>query len=171
MGGDTGMITRKTVGIGSVYAASGSAELVSYAIGSCIALCLYDPGSGVGAMAHILLPSGSYTGYANNSIGMRTKYADCALLAALEKMRELGANPARVQAAMIGGARMFPHGDVRMMNIGEMNVSSVSMELEKSGIPLLFSQTGGEKSRTVTFRIPGVSFDEQIRIKSPQLSM
>lgn len=158
-------MTRRIVGIGSVCVEAGRAELVAYAIGSCIALCLYDRTACVGAMAHILLPAGNYTGHADSATDLGTKYADHALDAALRRMRDLGAHARDIEAGIVGGAMMFPHGGVRALHIGDMNVASVTQELHQHGIPLLFSVTGGEKSRTVTFRIPGDGLARQIEIR------
>lgn len=153
-----------TVGIGSVCVAAGPAEMIAYAIGSCIALCLYDAKTGVGAMAHILLPSCSYTGFENKEIGLSTKYADHALRRALAEMTEKGAQPARVRAAIVGGATMFPHGGVKALEIGKMNADSIRQELEKARVPLDHAVIGGKKSRTVCFNIPGDGFEEQLQV-------
>lgn len=162
---------KQIVGIGSVRAAIGPAEFSAYAIGSCIALCLYDAKTGVGGMAHILLPAASYTGHENEAIDINTKYADHALQAALTQMGALGAKASRLRAAIIGGATMFPHGDMAILNIGEMNIASVQQELSKAKVPLVYTVTGGTKSRTVKFSIPGESFEQQIRIMEPKLSL
>lgn len=158
-------IEKKIVGIGSVFAAVGNAELSAYAIGSCIALCLYEPQRAVGAMAHILLPSKSYSGHENTDIDVSTKYADHALDLALRLMEDMGAKKDNIRAAVIGGAAMFPHGDMKILNIGEMNINSVREELNRVGIPILVDETGGQKARSVFFRIPGSSFSEQLTIK------
>lgn len=161
-------VPKRVVGIGAVCVETGPAEMTAYAIGSCIALCLYDAASGIGAMAHILLPSGSYSGFENTNIDVSTKYADHALADALIKMTRKGATPSKIRAAMVGGAVMFPHGDVKALHIGEMNAASVMQELEKKGIPLDYAVTGGKKARTVAFRIPGNRFEEQLTIQSPR---
>lgn len=157
--------SRTAVWIGCVCTKSGPCEMTAYALGSCIALCLYDPDSDVGAMAHILLPSGRFSGNPDNPYFPRTDYADHALEDALEQMQKLGADRTKIKAAIVGGAKMFPYGADRKSDIGEMNALSIISELSKNKIPLEYSATGGSKSRTVTFRIPGDSFETQIQIR------
>ena len=45
------------VGIAQGAVVAKPRELVSYALGSCVGVCLYDRNSNIAGMAHILLPS------------------------------------------------------------------------------------------------------------------
>ena len=70
-------------------------------VGSCIALCMHDPDSGVAGMAHIVLPA-SNSGARDR--GNATKYADIAIPELLQQMREHGAVRARLVTKMSGGS-------------------------------------------------------------------
>ena len=51
--------------------AKGTGMLITYALGSCIGICLYDPAIKLGALVHIMLPLNMETGRTNTM-----KYAD-----------------------------------------------------------------------------------------------
>ena len=59
------------VGIADMKMAKDSGMLVTYALGSCIGICLYDPLKKLGAMGHVMLPLNMETGRTNTM-----KYAD-----------------------------------------------------------------------------------------------
>ena len=44
------------VGLGDLFVSSAE-ELVAYSLGSCVAICLWDPVTKVAAMAHVVLPT------------------------------------------------------------------------------------------------------------------
>ena len=45
------------VGISELAVAQVPDILVTYALGSCVGICLYDPVARIGGLSHILLPS------------------------------------------------------------------------------------------------------------------
>ena len=47
------------VGIAEGKVARENQVLISYALGSCVGVCLYDPRERIAGMAHIILPEGS----------------------------------------------------------------------------------------------------------------
>ena len=47
---------RVVIGIGEAAVAGPDATIVTHALGSCVAVCLWDPEARVGAMLHFLLP-------------------------------------------------------------------------------------------------------------------
>lgn len=155
-------MNRLTVGIGELKLARGEAQLVAYAIGSCIALCLYDTQENIGAMGHILLPGNRRQ---NRGIGRSSAYyADEAIYCALEMMLKSGCSKKNIIAAVIGGATMFAYGNTPEQNIGQMNIDESCFQLQKNGIPLQYAVTGGTHARTVVFSIPGNELSSQISI-------
>ena len=50
------MANKVTIGIADMKMAKGEGMLVTYALGSCIGICLYDPAIKLGALVHIMLP-------------------------------------------------------------------------------------------------------------------
>lgn len=120
--------------------------LITYALGSCIGICLYDQRIKLAALVHIMLPLNMETGRKNP-----LKYADTGIRETLRMMESKGASRARITAKIAGGAKMFDIGGGSMGNIGQRNIESVHMNLKKEGIQLLREDVGGSVARTLLF--------------------
>ena len=96
------MNDKLVVGIADMKMAQGSGMLVTYALGSCIGICFYDPMLKLAALLHIMLPLNLETGRKSP-----LKYADTGIRETLREMERRGAKRARVTAKIAGGARMF----------------------------------------------------------------
>lgn len=124
-------------------------ELVTYALGSCIGICLFDPARKLAALVHIMLPINMETGRKSPM-----KYADTGIRETVKQMVAMGAAKSRILAKIAGGAKMFevagsnPSG---LGNIGKRNVESVYLVLKTEGIRLAAEDTGGTVARTLTF--------------------
>jgi len=135
------------VAMADLNVAGPSGILRTTGLGSCVGLTLYDPVTKIGGMAHVMLPSSAIAREGQLNLA---KYADTALPILLNKMRELGASPARMVAKMAGGAQMFAFaGSGDTMRIGPRNVESCKEGLEQMGIKLIAEDTGGNYGRTV----------------------
>lgn len=115
-------------------------------VGSCVALCLYDPINKCGGLAHIMLP------YANgNSTDLPCKYANTAVPALAESIQKLNGRKTRLTAKIAGGASMFSDIKCPIINIGKKNVEAVKGALKANNIPLLAEDVGGNHGRRVSF--------------------
>lgn len=125
----------------------GNGTLITYALGSCVGICLYDPYIKLGALIHIMLPL-------NMEAGRKTpmKYADTGIRETLKFMEARGAKRTRITAKIAGGARMFDlSGDSNIGTIGQRNVNSIHLILRQEGIRLLREEVGGSIARTLSF--------------------
>lgn len=122
--------------------------LTTLGLGSCIAVGLYEPLSGVIGLAHIMLPlSSSATSNANIA-----KYADTAIPAMLEELLKKGAQKEQVVAKIAGGAQMFSFlGENDLMKVGLRNIVATKSVLATLKIPLVAQDTGGSSGRTIEF--------------------
>jgi chemotaxis protein CheD len=122
-------------------------ELVTF-VGSCIALCLYDPGAKVGGMAHVMLPAGN-----EKFTGSRPgKYADQAVENLVKMMVSKGAEISRLRAKIAGGAKIFTHEDGNgHFNIGERNAEVLKKILRQKCIPILSEDVGMNYGRRIRF--------------------
>ncbi|EMA42945.1 chemotaxis protein CheD [Halobiforma nitratireducens] len=146
-GTEPGAPTPVQVGISELAISDGDETLKSYGLGSCLAIALYDPDSGIGGLAHAMLPDGDT---AENSERKPGKYADTAIRALLRRMVEKGASYTSVEAKIAGGSDMFEFesfGD----GVGQRNVVAAREELDKLGVPLVAEDVGGDRGRTVEF--------------------
>ncbi|MEM5769176.1 MAG: chemotaxis protein CheD [Bacillota bacterium] len=134
------------VGIADMQMARRDGELITYALGSCIGICLYDPGIQLAALIHILLPLNMEAGRKNPM-----KYADTGVRETLRQMEEQGGLRSRITAKIAGGAKMFEISGGSLGNIGQRNIESVHLILKREGIRLLAEDTGGTVARTLSF--------------------
>jgi len=123
-------------------------NLVTYALGSCIGICLYDPRVKLGALIHIMLPLNMEAGRKNVM-----KYADTGIRETLKQMEAKGASRVRMTAKIAGGAKMFEISGGSLGNIGQRNIESVRLNLKKEGIHLLKEDVGGSVARTLLFDV------------------
>ena len=127
--------------------ASFDGTLITYALGSCVGICLYDPLIKLAALVHVMLPLNMETGRKSPM-----KYADTGIRETLRQMEGRGAKRARIVAKIAGGARMFDvPGNGSLGNIGQRNIESVHMTLKREGIRLLREDVGGTVARTLLF--------------------
>jgi chemotaxis protein CheD len=124
----------------------GDGVLVTLGLGSCVAIMLHDPRAGVGAMAHVLLPSRHLSRDTTNA----AKFPETAVPFLIERLSELGADRRRLIGKLAGGARMFAQlmtpGSVQM---GDRNVAAARAALRVAGIPLAGEAVGGGSGRSV----------------------
>lgn len=137
-----------TIGIADMKMAKGEGMLVTYALGSCIGICLHDPALKLGALIHIMLPVNMEAGRKNTM-----KYADTGIRETLKQMEAMGASRSRITAKIAGGAMMFKDCTGSMGNIGQRNIESVKLNLRKEGIHLLKEDVGGSVARTLLFDV------------------
>ncbi|RPI92917.1 MAG: chemotaxis protein CheD [Spirochaetales bacterium] len=138
------MNTLINIGV-SQMGASSSPTVLRTILGSCVGVCIYDRMKKVGGMAHILLPN-------NPGDGNPEKYADSAIPLLIARLVRDGANKEFLSAKLAGGASMFKfNASVTLGQIGERNVEESKKILEKSNIPVLEQDTGGNTGRVIDF--------------------
>ena len=141
------MNNRLVVGIADMKRRQYEGELITYALGSCIGLCFYDPMIKLAALLHVMLPLNMETGRKNP-----LKYADTGIRETLRQMEGKGARRGRIVVKIAGGAKMFDvPGGGSLGNIGQRNIESVHLNLKKEGIRLLKEDVGGTAARTLWF--------------------
>ncbi len=139
--------------MGQLEVSNGNETVLETFVGSCVALCLYDPYSRIGGMAHIMLPQGDNSKKLSDHPNS-AKYADQAVKNLLRMVMTKGAKMVRVRAKMAGGANMFSHEQgASLFDIGERNVLAVKSLLKERGIPLLSEDTGMNYGRNVRLEI------------------
>ncbi len=122
-----------------------SAVLTCLGLGSCVAVCAYEPVHKVGGMAHVVLP------YHNGKQEMLSaKYADTAVPLLIQEMRKFGILASRLIVKIAGGAQMSAAlGVNNIFKTGERNVAASKEAISKEGITLVAAETGGHYGRTV----------------------
>ena len=134
------------VGIAEGKTARPGQLLVSYALGSCVGVCLYDVKIRIAGMAHIILPDRTY------AVGQKNEYKFAAdgTRKLLDEMCRQGAQRRYITAKIAGGAKMFGTAE-NDWDIGQRNVIGVKQVLSEERIRLTAEDTGSNYGRTITF--------------------
>jgi chemotaxis protein CheD len=114
-------------------------------LGSCVAVCLYDPKLRIAGMNHFLLPSRTRGNMNDEDIVLNGDYAMEVLANA---MYGKGAQKQRLVAKAFGGGTIVSS---IQMAIGQRNAEFAHEWLEREGITLAASDFGGPWSRKVIF--------------------
>ena len=143
------MNDKLTVGIADMKMTQGSGNLITYALGSCIGLCFYDPILKLGALLHIMLPLNMEAGRTHPM-----KYADTGIRETVRMMEAKGAARSRMVVKIAGGAKMFEvGGNSALGNIGLRNIESVRTILRRENLRLVGEDVGGTIARTLSFDV------------------
>jgi chemotaxis protein CheD len=140
--------------------------LITYALGSCVGVGIFDPAASVGGLLHILLPDSMIdTQKAANNPCM---FADTGVTDLLKRCLELGAAKSRLRVWLAGGSAVMD--DRGVFNIGKRNQLAVRKALWKAGLLTLSEDLGGRGSRTVrldmrtgTFWIRAAGADQELK--------
>jgi len=137
------------VGIGDCKIGQ-AVRLVTYALGSCIAVALVDTEANLGGLLHFKLPEASN----HQEIARENPFyfADLGIKAMLKGALELGLVKKRARVCLIGGAQMIDSGGLQ---IGKQNYLAARKALWKEGIMVHKEAIGGEKSRNVSLSSNG----------------
>ncbi len=123
--------------------------LVTYALGSCIGLTVYDPVAAVGGLLHFMLPDSTI----DSARGRENPFmfADTGIPLLLEQVCGRGASKRRLVAHALGGAQIMDQENV--FEIGKRNYLALRRILWKAGLLLHGEAVGGVNSRTVRLDI------------------
>ena len=137
-----------------------SAELVTYSLGSCLGITVYDPMKKVGGLLHIMLPESRID--AVKAVSAPFMFVDTGVPRLFQGVYNLGAERHRVVVKVAGGAQLLDEKGI--FNIGERNYKALSNMLARNNIVLQGTDVGGLSSRTmrmdlttgkVTIKTPG----------------
>ena len=139
-----------SVGIGDLKVSNDPSDvLVTHALGSCIAVLIYDPVARVAGLLHFMLPESSLD--REKAARMPCLFADTGISLLLRSVYQLGAVKARMVVVAAGGARMLD--PVGRPSVGERNLMAMRDLVGRAGIAIHQEEIGGTKSRTVNIDV------------------
>jgi chemotaxis protein CheD len=119
--------------------------LVTHALGSCIAVVLYDPLVRVAGLLHYMLPESNLD--PERAAKLPCVFADTGIPLLLDRAFHLGAAKSRIVIVAAGGAQMLdPTGT---FNIGQRNHAAMQKIFAEAGVRIHEAEIGGTNSRTV----------------------
>lgn len=131
------------VGQGEFEVSNDPDVVMTTVLGSCVAACIRDPGTGLGGVNHFLLPDreGGLEGDEARRYGVH------AMEMLINKLLQAGARRDRLEAKLFGGACLFQ----RLKNIGADNAAFATRFLQAEGIPVRGGDLGGERARRIRY--------------------
>lgn len=117
---------------------------VATVLGSCVSVCLYDPGLSVGGINHYMLALWNGEGLAT------PKYGNIAIERLIRAMLDMGCGRQRLVAKLFGGANVIGTGP-GTFSVGDRNIAIARDLLGKAGIPIAAEDVGGTYGRKLIF--------------------
>ncbi len=123
--------------------------LVTYSLGSCVGVVVYDPFVGVGGMLHYMLPdSGIDREKARKNPYM---FADTGIPALFKACYRFGAKKQRMRVVVVGGAQILDRDG--FFNIGKRNHMALRKMFFRNNVIIDYEEVGGTVNRTVKLDI------------------
>ena len=144
---------RVVIGIGEQAVAGANSLIVTHALGSCVAVCLWDPLVRVGAMLHFLLPESRVN--PDRARKQPGTFADTGIPLLIAEAMNLGLNKKRCRAHLFGGAAVGAQGG---LDVGKRNALAARRLLWQQGIFVHAEALGGTEPRTVNFSVANGQF-------------
>jgi chemotaxis protein CheD len=130
-------------------AAQDGESLVTYGLGSCIGIVIWDPVAHVGGMLHFMLPESSQD--PEKAAANPFLYADTGIPLLFKTAYKLGADKKRLLVRVAGGAQVLDGDGV--FNIGKRNYLAMKKIFWKAGVMVHAEEVGGAVSRTLRLDI------------------
>jgi chemotaxis protein CheD len=140
-------------GVETVYLHSGKLHVsatpcrVSTILGSCVAVAVFDPVTGVGGLNHFLLPHGPSVAPAQAA-----RFGNLAVPQLVEAVLAAGAHRASLQAKLFGGACVLAAFKKPGGHLGTRNVEVAREMLKVDGIPVVAEDVEGGSGRKLIFQ-------------------
>ncbi|HTB84808.1 MAG TPA: chemotaxis protein CheD [Candidatus Sulfotelmatobacter sp.] len=153
---------RKTLVVGVADMAVSNdpgAELVTYSLGSCLGITIYDPLKQIGGLLHLMLPDSNIDTVKAGA--MPSMFVDTGVPRLFHAAYNLGAERSRLVIKVAGGAQLLDSTGI--FNIGARNAEAFKKIIAQHGLLIQSSDTGGPASRTLRFDLA----TGNVSIKSP----
>lgn len=141
-----------TVGVGDLHVSGNSDDIIiTYALGSCLGISVFDPIEGVGGLLHVMLPLSKVD--PDKAKLKPAMYVDTGLGLLLDHCFSLGARKNNLVISVAGGASMKKTEDDDYFKIGKRNFTTFRKLLWKNGFMIEHQDVGGNISRTMALRL------------------
>jgi chemotaxis protein CheD len=120
-------------------------SLITYSLGSCIGVAIYDPVARVGGLLHYMLPESNLD--PQKALKKPFMFADTGIPVLFKEAYRYGAVKNRLIVKVAGGAQILD--DSGFFNIGKRNYMAMRKLLWKNNILIKAEDVGGQVSRTV----------------------
>lgn len=123
--------------------------LVTYSLGSCIGIAVFDPVVKVGGMLHYMLPESSLD--SAKAAANPFMFADTGIPRLFKSVYELGGIKTRMRVIMVGGSQVLDQKG--FFNIGKRNEMAARKLFHRNNVVVDFTDTGGNGNRTIRLAV------------------
>lgn len=128
------------------YFVSSSPVVISTLLGSCVAVCMRDPLSGVGGMNHFMLPAPGSSA-SGGSWAIKTKYGCYAMEQLINGILKRGGDKGQLELKVFGGAKLYEGG----ADIGASNLEWIVEFIDREGLRVVASDVGRDVARNIFY--------------------
>ncbi len=123
--------------------------LVTYSLGSCIGIAIYDAVARVGGLLHFMLPESALD--SQKAKKNPFMFADTGIPALFKAAYTLGAKKQRMKVVVVGGAQILDQKG--FFNIGKRNDMAVRKMFHKNNVIVDYRDVGGNVNRTIRLAV------------------
>jgi chemotaxis protein CheD len=124
-----------------------NAEIVTYSLGSCLGVTVYDPVKKTGGLLHLMLPDSRID--PAKAAATPHMFVDTGVPFLFKTVFNLGGERSRLIIRVAGGAQFLD--DQQMFNIGGRNIQAFEEIIARNGLAIHTRDLGGYSSRTLRF--------------------
>jgi chemotaxis protein CheD len=144
-------LVRHTVGVADMKISNREDEvLITFALGSCLGICVHDPVARVGGLLHVMLPSSEM--HQEKARKNPFMFVDTGVPRLFQECYKLGAKKERMVVKVAGGAAA-KREEEDSFQIGKNNFLMLRKLFWKNGILIGAQEVGGTDSRTIWLEI------------------
>lgn len=157
---------RVVVGVGDLAISDDtSASIITYGLGSCIGVTIWDPVAQIGGMLHFMLPTSR--GNPKRAEENPPMFGDMGIPLLFKACYDLGARKDRMIVCAAGGAEILD--DDGHFKVGSRNRTILRKLFWKNSVLLAAEATGGSNSRTLTLNMEDGTVEIRTKGKVKQL--
>ncbi len=123
--------------------------LITYSLGSCIGVAIYDPAARVGGLLHFMLPDSEID--PQKALKNPWMFADTGIPSLFKEAYKLGAEKKRTDVKVVGGSQIMDASG--RFNIGKRNYMALRKIFWTNGVLITAEDVGGNGNRTVTVEV------------------
>jgi chemotaxis protein CheD len=128
------------------YIATDEDVVLSTVLGSCVSVVIYDSTRNMSGINHFMLVEGKGMGNLGD-VMLYERYGTYAMETLLNEFIRSGSDKKSLQAKVFGGSRILYRDQENINDIGEKNIIFAMRFLKNEDIPIVASDTGGERPR------------------------
>lgn len=126
------------------------ATIITYALGSCLGITLWDPERRIGGLMHLMLPDSNVN--AERAASQPFMFVDTGVPRFFKEAYALGAEKSRLVVCVAGGATLGAPGE-SCFQIGQRNIAALRKLFWKNGVLIRGQDTGGRTPRTMSINV------------------